>query len=341
MPGTAATRLRRALRRRGHHVVHHGSANGSPRSRQLRHPVVSPAVHAAIPTSSSKWAKDDGKTVVYEMDDDYWHVDKTNPAFKIWGQPGHAEPHSRSFVRMADLVTTTTGLTGPLGRPLNRSVHDSPQHAAADHWPEKPVNDRSSHTIPFGSGGPGVATHYVDLKIVQPALEQIIEQRDDRRACSSAGRRRELDRWPRAPPHIGHPADGEARQVPCDAATRVRHRCRAAGRQSLQPAQSDLKFVEYARARRCPTIVSSEEPLREDGSTRRDRLHRSQRQGLAQVSGFGCWTTRTSSRDRGQTPESTRRRDMIDASARALGTRLRRSHLAPSASQATSHLAIG
>jgi glycosyltransferase involved in cell wall biosynthesis len=199
-----------------------------------------------------KWAKHTGKTVVYEMDDDYWHVDRSNPAYRIWGQPNMLRA-LEELLRMVDLVTVTTDSLARSVKPLNKNVFVLPNMLPPDHWPEGP-NDVSSHR-PVRIGWAGSQTHYVDLKIVQPALEQVLEQRDDVEVLIGGGG----ENSPLADhPHIRflsmvkldkYPAMIEQFDIGVTPLWDSR----------FNRAKSDLKFVEYARVG-VPTIVSDVEP---------------------------------------------------------------------------------
>jgi glycosyltransferase involved in cell wall biosynthesis len=114
-----------------------------------------------------------GKMTVLEIDDDYWCINPTNPAYEYWSTPGELEGLT-TVVRACRRVTVSTE---PLKRVLERfhsDVRVLPNMIPDPYWPTeaKPPNMTDELVI----GWAGSPTHYEDLADVSRVLPQILDQ---------------------------------------------------------------------------------------------------------------------------------------------------------------------
>lgn len=115
-----------------------------------------------------------GKKIVYEMDDDFWHIPVKNPAYRYYQAEGLAR--LTRFLEAADLVTVSTE---PLKRVVE-TVHDrvvvlpnsvDPDVAKAIAAPRRGEASGSSGTVRIGWSGSQF--HYGDLDCATDALVQL------------------------------------------------------------------------------------------------------------------------------------------------------------------------
>lgn len=114
-----------------------------------------------------------GATTVFDIDDDYWTIHPENPAAGFWTQErlGTMEAIARS----ASIVTTTTEeLVGPMKR-FNDRVVVLPNCLPDEHWPAhpKPCKPNGEPLVVGWAGSPG---HAPDVRMVLPALTQVLEE---------------------------------------------------------------------------------------------------------------------------------------------------------------------
>lgn len=110
-----------------------------------------------------------GKRVAIELDDDLWHIDKTNPAHRFWTPRVLSE--LEGCIRIADFVTVTTESLAQAVRPINRHVRILPNQLPGGAWPDGTHTDHS----PLVLGWSGSPTHYRDLGVLRGVIEQVLD----------------------------------------------------------------------------------------------------------------------------------------------------------------------
>ena len=121
------------------------------------------------------WMK--GRTpVVVDMDDDFFSVPKSNPAYISIGPGGNPAYHPILKETIA-LATGFTSTTEEIGKRYKRESFVIPNP-----WDEKNPNAKlpfRRHGDLINIGWTGTTTHRDDFKLVQPALVRILQERED------------------------------------------------------------------------------------------------------------------------------------------------------------------
>jgi glycosyltransferase involved in cell wall biosynthesis len=114
-----------------------------------------------------------GKMTVFEIDDDYWCINPTNPAFQYWQQPG-ALAGLVEVIRACQRVTVSTEQLGKVLRRFHSDVRVLPNMLPDAYWPTeaKPPNMTDDLAI----GWAGSPTHYEDLADVTRVIPQLLDE---------------------------------------------------------------------------------------------------------------------------------------------------------------------
>jgi glycosyltransferase involved in cell wall biosynthesis len=119
-----------------------------------------------------KYAKSLGKKTVYELDDDIWNIDMTNPGYPFWSQKNNVNA-VQELMRMADIVTTTTPRLANYMRRFNKNVYAIPNMLPEEHWHITRVK-RSKGKLVIGWAGS--RHHWVDLNILEGTIQQLLDE---------------------------------------------------------------------------------------------------------------------------------------------------------------------
>lgn len=118
-----------------------------------------------------RYAKELGKTTVYDIDDDVWNIHPSNPAYEGWSDPeirGKAE----ECLRLADVVTTTTPHLARELRRFNKNVRVLPNMLPAEHWQvQRPDN---GDKVILGWAGSGGRSH--DLAMLKGVVRELLDR---------------------------------------------------------------------------------------------------------------------------------------------------------------------
>jgi glycosyltransferase involved in cell wall biosynthesis len=118
-----------------------------------------------------KYLKSKGKYIVYEIDDDLWHLHPNNPGRRFWSNPLNLRL-AVDCMREADLVTTTTKSLRKALLKYNSNVTILPNCLPDEHWPLNRKKDKKGVII----GWAGSLTHYEDLKIIKEVVEVVLAE---------------------------------------------------------------------------------------------------------------------------------------------------------------------
>ncbi len=133
-----------------------------------------------------------GKVSVYELDDDLWHIDRTNPAFSYW-TPDKLRG-VESCIAESQVVTTTTPYLAERLKRFNKKIFILPNMLPKEQWQlSNPVRDSVSNgakkakpvreSFSNGSkdnrklvlGWAGGTSHWPDLRILEGTIEQLLD----------------------------------------------------------------------------------------------------------------------------------------------------------------------
>jgi len=114
-----------------------------------------------------------GKLTVFDVDDDYWSLHTTNPAYEAWQTPGTLSSLA-SVIKACRRVTTTTAPLAARLKLINPDVRVIPNSLPGDLWPKSPKS--LLHDGPLVVGWAGGSSHYIDLREVAAIFPQILEQ---------------------------------------------------------------------------------------------------------------------------------------------------------------------
>ncbi len=114
-----------------------------------------------------------GVKTVYEIDDDFWNLDRSNPVYEFWNKPGVLKMTERA-IASASVVTTTTPRLAALLRRFNPNVVILPNMLPGEYWQvQKPKRTKDQ---PLVLGWAGGQTHFEDLKILRGTIEQLLDE---------------------------------------------------------------------------------------------------------------------------------------------------------------------
>jgi glycosyltransferase involved in cell wall biosynthesis len=114
-----------------------------------------------------------GKTTVYEIDDDFWNLDKANTAYPYWSRPGVLQT-AESVIRKAKVVTTTTPRLAHLLSRFNKNVVVLPNMLPDECWKVRKPKKSADNRIVIGWAGS--RTHFEDLKVLGGTIEQLLDE---------------------------------------------------------------------------------------------------------------------------------------------------------------------
>lgn len=241
------------LQKLGHEV---GWTTRMPTSVQTGAAEVIVAQRTCQPAPSALWqrlAREGRAKLVFELDDDFWHVDPTNrPASAFFTEERLARMVEN--IRVADLVTVTTDELADVVSQWNSHVKVLPNYVPAkllDH--ERIHNDRL--TIGWGGG----TSHRTDFGEVAAPLRRVLQRFADLTEFHNIGEdftervasRRGLTRYSPWQPTV----EGYYRSLDFDIGLAPLKATR------FNESKSDIKLVEYA-ALGIPAVVSDVGPYR-------------------------------------------------------------------------------
>ncbi|MFZ3062492.1 MAG: glycosyltransferase [Actinomycetota bacterium] len=111
-----------------------------------------------------------GKLSVYELDDDLWHIDRTNPAFSYW------TPEKlrgvESCIAESQVVTTTTPYLAERLTRFNKKIFILPNMLPKEQWQlSKKAKDNRKLVLGWAGG----TSHWPDLRILEGTIEQLLD----------------------------------------------------------------------------------------------------------------------------------------------------------------------
>ena len=112
-----------------------------------------------------------GKLTVFDIDDDYWCIHPTNPAYEFWQQPGNLEGLT-NVARECQVVTVSTDALAQVIKRFRPTATVLPNMIPPAYWPAeaKPVKMTDDLFV----GWAGSPTHYKDLVEVVRVIPQIL-----------------------------------------------------------------------------------------------------------------------------------------------------------------------
>jgi len=133
--------------------------------------IVFQRIHAKEHEELFKWAREENKKIVYEIDDSVWSIPVWNPAHRIWNT--ELQERVSHFVSLCDAAfCTTRDLAQELSQ-WNRRVFVLPNSLNLDTWRELPFNVTKSGREEIRIGWGGSPTHKDDLMTVARVMEDI------------------------------------------------------------------------------------------------------------------------------------------------------------------------
>lgn len=117
--------------------------------------------------------KSRGGMTVYDSDDDYWTLHPENPVFQFWTAERLAG--LAGVIKAVDVVTTTTPELAETFTPMNRNVRVLPNMLPDEHWPATPKQTPADGER-LVIGWAGSASHKPDVRMIGPALAQILDE---------------------------------------------------------------------------------------------------------------------------------------------------------------------
>ena len=160
-----------ALMKRGHDVILDHKINTAI-AESFDIIVFQRQVHPGI-LEVLKYANSIGKTTVYELDDDIWNIDMTNPGYPFWSKPHNLEA-AQNTIREAKLVTTTTKRLARYMNRFNKNTFVLPNMLPEEHWRVKPLRKKKGD--PLIVGWAGSMHHWQDLNILEGTIQQVIDE---------------------------------------------------------------------------------------------------------------------------------------------------------------------
>jgi glycosyltransferase involved in cell wall biosynthesis len=194
---------------------------------------------------AAELARESGKLVVSEVDDDLWSLEPHNPAYRSWSNPRVIQG-LEAVLRASDMVTTTTHELRRRLLALNEKVEVLPNMLPDMWWPppeDVGPENRSDSDGRLVIGWAGSATHAEDLRLLSGVIEQILERHSHVEFRFAGMDSVPFDAHPRISPMPpvkleGYPGLLRAFDIGIAPLTGSR----------FNRAKSDLKFLEYAAA---------------------------------------------------------------------------------------------
>jgi len=155
-----------ALKSKGHDVKY--IALGKQiEQKWLEYPdvVVFTRVYPTDPMIAVRQFKRMGKKVVYEIDDDLWHVNPDNPSVSI---SSDKRVQYEKLMSEVDAITTTTEVLAKLLRKFNKNVYVCPNSISYNIFKER---DDNNDILKIGYAG--ASSHWEDLTLVTKALIEL------------------------------------------------------------------------------------------------------------------------------------------------------------------------
>ena len=124
------------------------------------------------PVDLMKRYKKQGTRVIWDLDDDYWAVDPTNPSRFV---SNVFKDQYEEFIKECDAVTTPSPVIAKKVKKLcpKKKVHIVPNAIDFDDYVERPHQEK-----PLTIGYMGAASHWKDLQIIVPVLNKLSEKYD-------------------------------------------------------------------------------------------------------------------------------------------------------------------
>ncbi|MDR3686456.1 MAG: glycosyltransferase family 4 protein [Coriobacteriia bacterium] len=117
-------------------------------------------------------ANEAGKMTVFDIDDDYWCINPSNPAYEFWAIPGRLEGLV-SVIRACQQVTVSTAPLEQVVRRFTPTTTILPNMLPPAYWPTEGKPPKTGDDLIIGwAGSP---THYEDLHDVARVLPQILD----------------------------------------------------------------------------------------------------------------------------------------------------------------------
>ena len=114
-----------------------------------------------------------GGLTVFDVDDDYWSLHTSNPAYRGWQRPGALDALANVIMACRRVTTTTAPLAARL-KHLSPDVRVIPNNLPGDLWPTAPKAVGGDG--PLVVGWAGSISHYIDLREVSAIFPQILER---------------------------------------------------------------------------------------------------------------------------------------------------------------------
>ena len=111
-----------------------------------------------------------GKRVLYDMDDDFWQVDKNNPSVMV---SNALKDQYEGMIKEADAIITPSKILAKKFRRFKKPVFICPNGVDFNIYKERP---RANEGLVIGYMG--AASHWKDLGIITEALEKLYEKYD-------------------------------------------------------------------------------------------------------------------------------------------------------------------
>ena len=114
-----------------------------------------------------------GKKVVYDLDDDFWYVDPSNPSKKV---SNAFKDQYEGLMKEADVITTPSPILAKKIRKLigkKKPIHICHNGIDFEDYRERPHNHEG-----LIIGYMGASSHWRDLQMIVPALERLYKEHD-------------------------------------------------------------------------------------------------------------------------------------------------------------------
>lgn len=158
------------LKRKGHRVVLEDKAS---LSKIVEFEIVIMQRHHDLSASVIiDKVKNQGGLTVYELDDDIWNVEPSNPGYEFWTQKKVVEGAERC-IRASDIVTTSTDYLASLLKDYNKNVFVIPNMLPSSFWRIRKSTQKKSEVVIAWAGG---VHHKDNLKMIVPVLMRLIDE---------------------------------------------------------------------------------------------------------------------------------------------------------------------